>query len=360
MDGQITKSPANWRVADLKDRNWVFKLDDGARAHLAAVTKAAYAPDKHLFDYTRSDFDFGPAAPVIAAAIAEAHHGCGLALIKGLPRDELNEAEFRILNWAIGLHHGVARPQGKASQYLSAVRDAGVDYRSAGGRGYSSNARLDFHTDGADLVTLGCYNAAKSGGQSMVSSSLTAREILIDERPDLAEIAHDYFYFSRQQEEAEDEAPYMKQPLFDICEGRVFGKWNRNRAQSAQNIEGVPKLTDAQRETMDKMDEILQRPENLFTMWLEPGDMQVLNNHTMLHARTDYVDFDEPQKKRLLHRLWLAPPDSYRLPDSWKDFHRSVAPGTVRGGIRGHHHDDACKAYERRQAADLGMPAPVF
>ena len=55
--------------------------------------------------------------------------------MKGLPREALGEAEFELLNWAIGLHAGVARPQGKASQYISAVRDAGTDYRSAGGRG---------------------------------------------------------------------------------------------------------------------------------------------------------------------------------------------------------------------------------
>ena len=166
---------------------------------------------------------------------------------------------------------------------------------------------------------------------------------------------HQDFYFSRQQEETDDETPAYGQPLFDTCEGRVFGKWNRNRVQSAQKVAGVPKLTERQRETMDAMDAILQRPDVMFTMWLEPGDMQLMNNHTMLHSRTDYVDFDAPERKRLLHRLWLAPPDSVRLPESWGDFYRATEPGAVRGGIRGHCHDGACKAFEQRQAADLGM-----
>ena len=39
---------------------------------------------------------------------------------------------------------------------------------------------------------------------------------------------------------------------------------------------------------------------------------------------------------------------------------RTEAPGTVRGGIRGHHHDDACRVFEARQAATLGMPAPAY
>jgi hypothetical protein len=358
MDTQPQTTAAAWRVPDLKERNWIFEIDEKARAPLAACVKVAFDPDRHLFDYSRGDCDLGPAAPVIAAAMHEAHQGGGISLIKGLPRNELDEAQFRVLTWAIGLHHGVPRPQGKATQYVSEVRDVGTDYRASNGRGFSSNAKLDFHADGADIAALACYNKAKSGGQSMVSSSVTAREILLAERPNLGEIAHQDFYFSRQQEETEDEGAAYGQPLFDTCEGRVFGKWNRNRVQSAQNIEGVPQLTGKQRETMDMMDAILQRPDVMSTMWLESGDMQLLNNHTMLHSRTNYVDFDEPSKKRLLHRLWLAPPDSVRLPQSWGDFYRSVEPGTVRGGIRGHAHDEACKAFERRQAADLGMPVP--
>lgn len=347
-------APAAWRVADLQDRSWIFALDAASSAQLASAVKSAFDPERPLFDYSRKDFDFR-ALPLLRAAAHEAHHGRGLALIKNLPRAALSEAEFHILTWGIGLHLGVPRPQGKATQYISEVRDVGTDYRSAGGRGFSSNARLDFHADGADIAALACFNKAQSGGQSMVSSSVTAREILVAERPDLAEVAHQDFYFSRQQEETEDETPAYGQPLFDICEGHVFGKWNRNRVQSAQKIPGVPQLSSQQRETMDTMDAILQRADVMFTMWLEPGDLQLINNHTMLHSRTDYVDFEEPERKRLLHRLWLAPPDSVRLPESWGDFYRSIEPGTVRGGIRGHCHDDICKAFERRQAQDLGM-----
>lgn len=352
---------AGWHVEDLqRDLSWHFTLDDNARSHLAPMVQAAYDPDRALLDYKREDFDLGPAGPTVAAAMQEALHGRGLAMLHGLPRAGVTEQEFELLNWAIGLHTGVARPQGKATQYLSAVRNIGTDYRAANGRGFSSNAKLDFHADGADLATLGCYNQAKSGGQSMVSSSITARKHLMEERPDLAEIAHQDFYFSRQQEETTNETPAYGQPLFDICEGRIFGKWNRNRVQSAQNIKGVPQLTEKQRETMDMMDAILQRPDVMFTMFLEPGDMQIINNHVLLHSRTDFEDYEEPERKRLLCRLWLAPPNSVQLPESWGDFYRSTKPGTVRGGIRGHNHDQACQDFDRRQAASHGMPAPTY
>lgn len=355
------ESPAEWQVIDLtNDQSWRFFIDDETRAHLAAAVKAAYDPDRALFDYNRDDFDFGAAAAPLAAAIEEALHGRGLAMLHGLPRDDLSEKEFELLNWAIGLHVGVARPQGKASQYISAVRDAGTNYRSAAGRGFSSNAGLDFHVDGGDLTTLGCFNTAKSGGQSMVSSSVTAFRVLLRERPDLAEIAYEDFYFSRQQEEAPDERAFYAQPLFAECDGRIFGKWNRNRVRTAQALDGVPELSAQQQETGHLLDEILQRPEVMFTMHLAPGDLQIINNHTMLHSRTAYEDFDDPARKRLLCRLWLAPPASVTLPSSWGDFYRSIEAGSVRGGIRGHNHDAACQAFDQKQAAVHGMSTPGY
>jgi hypothetical protein len=41
-------------------------------------------------------------------------------------------------------------------------------------------------------------------------------------------------------------------------------------------------------------------------MDLEPGDIQLLSNHTVIHSRTDYVDYAEPDRKRHLLRLWIT------------------------------------------------------
>src|SRR5689334_1602195 len=154
------KNPAVWSADQLEaDRaRWTFALDDRARRDLAAALNKARDPDKTLFDYRREDFDLGSGWPVIAAAFEEVKRGRGVALVKGLPRDGIDEKGFELLTWAIGLHAGVGRPQGKASHYVSAVRDAGSAYRTGTGRGYSSNAELDFHTDSTDIVALSCYN----------------------------------------------------------------------------------------------------------------------------------------------------------------------------------------------------------
>jgi hypothetical protein len=347
---------AAWTVHDLRaDPAWVFDLDDRARRDLVGTVRVAADPDKTLFDYQRADFDLGTAAPVIAAAVREIKDGRGFAMLHGLPREGVTAAEFELLTWAIGLHAGVARPQGKASQFLSAVRDAGTAYRTGRGRGYSSSADLDFHTDSADIALLTCYNVAQSGGMSMVTSSVAAHNVMAKERPDLAEVLHRPYWFSRQQEQAPDEAPAYPNPIYDQAAGVLCSKWNRNRLISAQQIEGVAALTPRQHEALDLLDAVLRRPDLMYSMYLRPGDMQLLNNHVTLHSRTEFVDHDDHALKRTLFRLWLAPPDWPRLPDSWQPAYGSVDAATVRGGIKGQAYDDTRRAYERRQADALGM-----
>jgi hypothetical protein len=122
---------------------------------------------------------------------------------------------------------------------------------------------------------------------------------------------------------------------------------------------GVPQLTAAQHAALDRLDEVLRRPDLMYTMQLAPGDMQILNNHVTLHSRTEFEDYDDPALKRTLFRLWLAPPDSRRLPESWRPAYRAVEAGTVRGGIIGQAYDETRRDYELRQADDLGMRVAV-
>ena len=116
----------------------------------------------------------------------------------------------------------------------------------------------------------------------------------------------------------------------------------------------MPAITAQQHAAIDLLDEILRRPELMYSMYLRPGDMQILNNHVTLHSRTEFEDHDDPILKRTLFRLWLAPPDWPALPESWRPAYGSVEAATVRGGIIGQAYDETRRAYEVRQAAALG------
>lgn len=356
MAYRLNDTAAAWTAAELDaDRRWEFTLDERARCDLVAALTQAIDRDKSLFDYRREDFDLGSAHPVLAAAFAEMQRGRGVALVHGLPRAGLDEQDFELLTWGIGLHFGVGRPQGKQSHYISAVRDAGNAYRTGTGRGYNSNAELDFHTDSADVVVLSCYNRAASGGMSITTSSVAAHQAMQREHPDLVDLLHQPIHFSRQGEQAADEAPSYPHPLFDVADGKLFSKWNRNRVTSAQKLEGVPQLSQQQWAALEAFDALVRRADLAHSMWLQPGDLQIINSHVTLHSRTDFTDYEDAAQKRLLYRLWLAPPDGDQLPASWGVLYRAVGRGTVRGGIIGQQHDAARKAYEARQAATLGM-----
>ncbi len=68
-------------------------------------------------------------------------------------------------------------------------------------------------------------------------------------------------------------------------------------------------------------------------MDFEPGDIQLLHNHQILHDRTDFEDWPEPERKRHLLRLWLCPPDGRPMPEVFAQRWGSVEIGN-RGGIR--------------------------
>ena len=355
-------SPAAWTVAQVEaDKSWVYPLLPTESAELlasvrVAVQKAGPA-DKPILDWKRSDFSLDRASATLAAAFREVRDSRGMALVKNLPREGVTPLEFRLMTWAIGLHFGVARPQNRASDYITEVKDAGMTYRSPTGRGYNSKAELDFHVDGSDVVLLSCYNQAPVGGMSMCSSAATAFDLVKVERPDYAQALTTDYTFSRNGEQAEGEEPWYPAPICTTRDKRVFCKWNRNRILNAQKIEEAPQLSALQRDAMEYFDTVLRRPENMFCMHLEPGDLQILCNQTMLHSRTSFEDHPEHEKKRTLYRLWLARPDSRRLPDSWALFYGSSEPATVRGGMKGHHYDDARRNFDARQAHAMGMKA---
>ena len=52
----------------------------------------------------------------------------------------------------------------------------------------------------------------------------------------------------------------------------------------------------------------------------------------MLHNRTAYEEFEEPEKRRHLLRLWVAPENERELPKQYADHYGSTEVGN-RGGI---------------------------
>jgi hypothetical protein len=238
---------------------------------------------------------------------------------------------------------------------MSDVRDAGGTYQGFGGRGYNTNAELDFHTDGSDVVGLLCLKTARSGGLSRLASSVAIHNALLATRPELVATLYGLFPHSRQKEEAPDEAPAYLAPVYGMAEGQFASRYIRNHIRATQQMDGQPPLTAQQHAALDAIQELASGEEFCLSMWLEPGDLQLVNNHVLIHSRTHYEDFELPEQKRHLLRLWLAIPGGRPLCEGLTDIYKSVAPGSVRGGFKGRGITPEILAYQARAAAALGM-----
>ncbi len=54
---------------------------------------------------------------------------------------------------------------------------------------------------------------------------------------------------------------------------------------------------------------------------------QLVHNHSLLHDRTAFEDWPEPDRRRHLLRLWLAPEQARLLPPVFAERYGSVVPG---------------------------------
>src|SRR5690606_1289099 len=153
--------------------------------------------------------------PTVSKAIAkgreELENGLGLQLYRGFPAEQYGKDDLRFIYWGLGKHIGTAVSQSMRGDLLGDVQDLGIDVNSPKGRGYTSNQKLSFHTDSCDVVGLFVLRAAKSGGLSMIGSSVTVHNEIARRRPDLLDVLYKPFYWSWQGQEAPGELPYYPQ-----------------------------------------------------------------------------------------------------------------------------------------------------
>lgn len=297
--------PAAWRGRDLRDRTtWVHRLDAAQVAELETALAAVRGVD--LYDITRGDFPLPTLGAVVERWVAELEGGRGFLLVKGLPIERYTEEEASIIYWGIGQHLGVPVSQNAAGDLLGHVRDTGRSIADPSVRGYQTRIRLPYHTDSSDIVGLLCFRPARSGGLSSIVSSTTIYNEVLRQRPDLVELMYEPFFYDRREEQGPGEDPWYTSPIACNVDGTLSIRYIRGFIETAQRFPDIPRLTGRQRELLDLIDELANDEALHLQMDFEPGDIQLVNNYVILHARTEYDDFEEPERKRHLLRLWLT------------------------------------------------------
>ena len=293
-------------------------------SHLAELETAA--------DINDSSFDLPTLGPVLADLQVELINGRGFVLIRGLEIEKYSEDEIATIFTGLGSHIGHARSQNGAGDLLGHVLDVGADANDTDVRIYQTSERQTFHTDSCDVVGLICLKKSKSGGASMLVSASSIYNALLERRPDLLELLFDPIATDRRGEIPNGMKPYFEIPVFTWHEGHLNIMYQRQYIDSAQRFSGVLRLTPNHIEALDLFDELANDPDLTLSMQLEPGDIQFVHNHSMLHDRMGFEDWPEPDRRRHLLRLWLSIPGDRPLPECFAERFGSTTIGD-RGGI---------------------------
>jgi hypothetical protein len=247
----------------------------------------------------------GGMAPVLDALKSSR----GFAIIEGVPTGRYSPQEMQAAYWLVGQALGRPFEQNVQGTLLYDVRDYGQDV-ARGARFSVTSAESTFHTDNSfgrsvpDYVGLLCLNPARSGGLSQVLSGYAVHNELLQHHPDVLEILYRPFHVDRRGGTLPGEPPTVQFPVLGWDGAELTFRYLRYWIEAGHQKAGQP-LTPDQVRALDVLDDVLGRPDLRVEFHLEPGQMFFINNRWILHNRTAFEDYEEPQRRRHLVRLWL-------------------------------------------------------
>lgn len=301
--------PAAWRGDQLEtDKSWIYHLSDKQVAELEAAGRRFVLDDPDLRTVTREQYPLPACAPAIQAWNQEMERGRGFVLIRGLQTELYSDAVSAAIFYLTGLHMGIVMRQsqlGDVIDHVVATSNKTMDDPTA--RSARVRDKLVYHSDSSDAVALLCLRPAKEGGASSLVSGAQIFNEIVDRRPDLAPLLLEPFHFDWRRQDSNAPSKTYESPVVSIVDG-VFSMYAGTTyifTAATSYPEIVPPLTDDQVAVLTMFDEITYEKGMALDMDFRPGDIQWVSNYAALHARTEFFDYPEPQRRRHLMRLWL-------------------------------------------------------
>ena len=169
----------------------------------------------------------------------------------------------------------------------------------------------------------------------MVCSSLSIRDVIASIRPDLLDVLYRPFWWSWNGQQGVDEQPYYEQPIYTEHAGRFSSRIDLSGIAAAYEefADALPPLGPRQIEALMLVNRLANDARLQLSLMFEPGDIQLLNNHVVYHAQTQFEDYCEDARKHHQFRMWLSVPNSRPLSPFMLPIYRELQGGAVRGGF---------------------------
>lgn len=305
--------PANWTAATFGGSvGHARQLEAAEVQELTDICESLEARGMGWNDTTRADFPFQALAPLLEQSRNELRQGRGFSLLRGLPLGRWSKDRARLAAWGLGTWIGEHVSQTVQGLRLVDVTD--VTGKEPSPRQYKTSQELRLHTDPAsDIIGLACVQDAKAGGESVITSAVAVHNAMLAQRPDLLALLYQGFHWHRFGEGRPEDGPFTRDlvPVFAQERGQLSCRYVRSPIAAGHKEAGVP-LTDAQIEALDLLDRLCASPELRVSFRMQAGDLLLVNNLAVLHARTQFEDHPQIGKRRHMVRLWLQGPDGFR------------------------------------------------
>ena len=334
-----------WRGAEVaRNQRWVREFPPLVLEQIDAALERV--KDVGWRDLNRRNFLLPGAEALLDDVREELENGSGMVKLRGLDVSRYDEQQLRRIWYGLGCHLGTPMYQNCRGEVMRDIKDEGAgigarlygetvdasgkQFLSSGARTLSSGP-LRFHTDRCDVVGLLCVRQASEGGVSKLASSATVYNEVLRRRPDLHALLCKPIPRSRFGEEAGGEHVVYDLPVFGVRDRKLTSHFSLTYIESAQMRPDARKLTEAEHGAIQMLMQVAE--EMCFEMRFAPGDIQLLNNHAIYHARTAFKDDVNTGQERMLMRLWLSVPNSRALPEDHAVLWGDVGAGRPRGGI---------------------------
>jgi alpha-ketoglutarate-dependent taurine dioxygenase len=342
---------AAWEPSVLRqDPSWVHDISapqqkelskalQHCRSRVDAGLRPPLVPGHALMSV--EDFPLPTLGPALARAQRDLEQGLGAVLFRNFPL-EADSGDVQLMYAGLVAHIGTPQHQTVDGQRLQPVQDEGqapLDER----RGSKHNLGLPVHNDGCDVVGFLCTRPAQEGGTTILVSAAAVHNAMLESHPEELQTLYQPFYNAWQdymyEEGSNTEATKLPRtwaaPVFSVKEGQLCCRYSRFYTDRAQTYTGVPPMSEAQLTALDTFDSYLYDEQRWqYRREFERGDVLFLNNHVVLHSRTQFVDGQNAEQRRHLYRAWIAVPNSRPLAESMSCFFGNVEAGSQRGGVK--------------------------
>lgn len=319
--------PSAWRGIDVADDPaWRIELGPTEIAEIEQALAGVQRRGLRAGGFTADDFPLPTVEAILRRCRDDVLSGRGFVLLRGLPVEGRDLEAIRTLYWGIGLRLGTPVTQNLAGDLMAEISDRGLDVNALNVKPSQTNAEQRPHSDPADMVALLCVRRPESGGLSRIASSLAIYNEILAHRPDHLDVLYRGFHHDLRGDASKD-SPHgvtpQPIPIYRCRDGVVSSVFNASTIKDAQRRmpTGVPAHEMA---AVDHIVALAHRDDLRLEMDFRPGDLQILNNYTVLHWRTAFVDGADAAHKRLLYRFWVNVPGS-----------RPIDPAMAAGYITG-------------------------